>query len=186
MIGVALVVGVGNNVPNGFAALHCALVERQGDGSLVQIDLAGLQVLIRADEFALHLRRLRTEIGRRHIGPDCRRRRLDFRGFEILRERRSRRRAKHCNSQCCSLDPTCLGPPSQERSIRAGVGIFIGLLLVLNFSAESDFRIFVELLLKPSSFSPSGSSRRRPEFVAEQVFLSTMVEPPSRRSAQDD
>jgi hypothetical protein len=86
LVGVALVVGVCNNVPNGLAALHRALVERQCDGSLVEIDLAGLQILILADEFALHLRRLRAEIGRRHISPDCRRRRLDFRGCEILPE----------------------------------------------------------------------------------------------------
>ena len=63
------------------------MVERQGDRSLVEIDLAGLQVLILTDEFALHLRPLRAEIGRGHIGADCRRRRLDLRGFEILRER---------------------------------------------------------------------------------------------------
>ena len=87
MFSVALIVGIGDNVPNSFAALHRALVERQGDGSLVEIDLARLQILVLTDEFALHLRRLRTEIGCRHIGPDRRRRRLDFLGFEILRER---------------------------------------------------------------------------------------------------
>ena len=182
MIGVALVVGVGDNVPNGFAALHRALVERQGDGSLVEIDLAGLQVLILADEFALHLRRLRTEIGRGHIGPDCRRRRLDFRGFEILRERRSRRGAKDGNSQCRSLGTTCLGPPvTRGDQLEPDWVSSLGLLLVFASLAAAEQAISVIRSFIHSKTSSRTFLRSTPiDNLCEQLPQLTAAFPHSR------